>query len=613
MGSGSVERRLVAILSADVVGYSRMMAEDEEATVHALNRTRDEISRLVALHRGRVVDFRGDDFLAEFPSALDAVRCGVEIQTSPARELPFRVGIHLGDVMVDGERIYGDGVNISARLESIADPGGICLSGPVHEQVRHKLEWPFYDLGPQAVKNLPDPVRVWRMSLDAADAARPARAPSLLRRRLLVSAAFAVLVGLGAFVIWPLVPGLVLDAYALHRPLVNPPLPDRPSIAVLPFTNLSDDAQQGFFADGMTEDLITDLSHVRGLFVISRNSAFTYKGQAIKVEQVGRELGVRYVLEGSVRRLDDRIRVNAQLIDTSTGFQVWAERYDEQIENLFDVQTRISDRILAALSLTIPQAELERISRRPTDDLSAYELWLSAVGLSAGGSRVSYDRARPMLERALELDPGFAEAHAGLALNLITSRLFLYTTDDADLDLGEKHAVRAIQIAPDMVEAHVALAMVRYAKGDGDGALRESALAVELAPNDVTALAWRGIVLLDYGNPLAGLQSFSHAVRLSPKGLPSLWAGLGHAYMQAGRTDDGVELWERARRADPHLIPPRIGLIAHYHQIGRHAEAEVLVGEVLAENPDLTSERLEQVFRFGTDGLADALRAAGMP
>jgi adenylate cyclase len=611
VGEGSVERRLAAILSADVVGYSAMMAADEESTVRALNRTRDEIARLVGTHRGRVVDFRGDDFLAEFPSALDAVRCGVAIQGSPERELPFRVGIHLGDVMVEGERIYGDGVNISARLESLAEPGGICISGPVHEQVRHKLELPFLDLGEQQVKNLPDPVRVWRVLLDGEAPQVPSR--SLLRRRLLVVAAFVALAGLGGFVIWPMVPGLVLDAFALDQPLVNPPLPDRPSMVVLPFTNLSDDPQQEYFADGMTEDLTTDLSQVAGLFVISRNSAFTFKGKRLKVEQVGRELGVRYVLEGSVRRLGERIRVNAQLIDSTTGFHVWAERYDERFEDLFDVQSRISERILAAVDVSIAQAERDRVRRRPTDDLNAYEAWLSGVGHTIGGGREAYARARPFYERALELDPDFAEAHASLAQLLIGSRLFLYSTDDAYLDLGEEHAARAVAIAPNMAEGHGALAMVHYARGDGDAALRESAIAVELAPNDVTALAWRGIVLLDYGNPLEGLQAFSEAVRLSPTGLPSLWSGLAYAYMRAGRPDEAVDLWERARRADPNLILPRLGLISHYQPNGNQAESEALVREVLAINPDLTVAKLEEAFRFRTEGMAGELRAAGMP
>ncbi len=625
--SEAIQRRLSAILSADVVGYSRLMADDEEATVRALNRAREEVSRVVSLHHGRVVDFRGDDFLAEFPSALDAVRGAAGIQAAlreQSRDVPeprrmqFRIGVHLGDVMVEGDRIYGDGVNISARLEAIAEPGGICISGPVHEQVRHKLDLVFEDLGSQRVKNLPDPVQVWRVLAPGADGASRAPAPRqtgspILRRRLIAAAVFlAVAVG-GAVGVWPLVPGPVLDAFALHHPLSDPPLPDRPSIVLLPFANLSDDPEQEYFADGMTDDLITDLSRIEEIFVISRSSAFTYKGQPVKVEQVGRELGVRYVLEGSVRKLGDRIRVNAQLVDTTSGFHVWAERYDEPLADLFEVQRRISERILVALQVEILQAEAERLAQRPTDDLTAYQLYLQALGIGTRGSRDAFARQRPLLERALELDPDFALAHAILAQSHAASYLFLYLLEQKALDRAAYHAQRATELEPDLPASHLALAMVYYARRDGDAALRETAIAAELAPNDVGIAAWRGIALIDYGNPIAGLQWFSHAVRLSPRGLPVLWAGLGYAYMRAGRPDEGTELFERARRADPNLILPRLGLISLYHGSGRDEEARRLVAEILAINPDLTAEKLERFYRYRMEGMAALLRAAGMP
>ncbi|MBW2279291.1 MAG: tetratricopeptide repeat protein [Deltaproteobacteria bacterium] len=618
----AVERRLSAILSADVFGYSRLMADDEEATVRALNLARAEVSRLVAVHHGRVVDFRGDDFLCEFPSALDAVRAASELQSAlaaqshgvpEARRMQFRMGVHLGDVMVEGERIYGDGVNISARLEAIAEPGGICISGPVHEQVRHKLDVGFEDLGPRTVKNLPDPVHVWRvLAPGAAAPARPRGAP-VLRRRAIAVVVFLAVAAAGAVFVWPLVPGLVLDAFALQEPLANPPLPDRPSIVLLPFANLSDDAEQEYFADGMTEDMITDLSRINEIFVISRSSAFTYKDRSVKIEDVGRELGVRYVLEGSVRKLGDRIRINAQLIDATTGFHVWAERYDEPLADLFEVQRRISERILAALQVEILQAEAERLARRPTDDLTAYQLYLQALGVGMRGSRDAYAQQRPLLERALELDPDFAQAHAVLAQNHAASYLFLYTLEEEALDTAAYHAQRATELEPDLPDSHLALAMVYYARGDGPAALRESEIAAELAPNDVGVAAWRGVALIDYGNPIAGLQWFSHAVRLSPRGVPTLWAGLGYAYMQAGRADEATELFERSRRADPNLILPRLGLMSLYLGSGQGEEARRVVDEILEINPDLTAERLSKSYVYGRDGLEAQLREAGMP
>ncbi|MHC4225781.1 MAG: adenylate/guanylate cyclase domain-containing protein, partial [Planctomycetota bacterium] len=329
-----------------MVGYSRLMAEDEAATIRTLTDYREDIAMRVRQHRGRVVDAPGDNLLAEFPTALDAVRCAVETQgvlralnasLPDERRMDFRIGVHMGDVAAEGERIYGDGVNIAARLEALAEAGGVCISATVHEQVRNKLDAGFTDLGDHTVKNIPDQVRVYRVQPRGQPGA-PARAstppderPRRLRTALVATAAVLLLLALGLWASWPRPLGLLIDLAGVSGPPVNPPLPEKPSIVVLPFANMSGDPQQEYFSDGITEELITDLAGIPELFVISRNSAFTYKGQPVKVRDVGRDLGVRYVLEGTVRKVEGRVRITAQLIDATSGFHLWSESYDREL------------------------------------------------------------------------------------------------------------------------------------------------------------------------------------------------------------------------------------------------------------------------------------------
>ncbi|HJY79644.1 MAG TPA: adenylate/guanylate cyclase domain-containing protein, partial [Candidatus Binatia bacterium] len=373
MAPSGVRRRLAAILAADVKGYSRLMGEDEVATLRSLTASREVTDALIAQHHGRIVGTAGDSILAEFASVVDAVQCAVEIQRElkvknaglpEHRRMEFRIGINLGDVMVEGEQIYGDGVNVAARLEALADAGGICISGVVYEQIKNKLTLSCEDLGEQSVKNIAEPVRVWRVALDetagnmvgAASRSHPAmpKRTGSSRRPSPLTIGVAV-AGLGL-----LVSMVILVQYLSGRPqapsaAIPPapplPLPDKPSIAVLPFTNLSGDAQQDYFGDGIAEDLITDLSKLSGLFVISRNSTFTYKGKAVKLAEVSKELGVQYVLEGSVRRAENQVRVTAQLVDATTDHHLWAERYDRSLQDIFTLQDEIRQKIMFALKV----------------------------------------------------------------------------------------------------------------------------------------------------------------------------------------------------------------------------------------------------------------------
>src|SRR5713226_3838298 len=391
-----VERRLAAILAADVKGYSRLMAEDEVATLRTLTASREVTDALIAQHHGRIVGTAGDSILAEFASVVDAAQCAAEIQRElkvknaevpEHRRMEFRLGINLGDVMVEGEQIYGDGVNIAARLEALADAGGICISGVVYEQIKNKLTLSYEDLGEQSVKNIAEPVRVWRMVLDetagntvgAAPRSRPAtpKKTSSFQRSSPLTIGVAV-AGLGL-----LVGMIILVQYLSVRPqapsaAIPParplPLPGKPSIAVLPFTNMSENPQQDYFSDGITEDLITDLSKLSSLFVISRNSTFTYKGKAVKLADVSKELGVQYVLEGSVRRAENQVRITAQLVDATTDHHLWAERYDRSLQDIFAVQDEIQQKIMFALKVKLLPEEQARFQLYHAKNLDAYEL-----------------------------------------------------------------------------------------------------------------------------------------------------------------------------------------------------------------------------------------------
>jgi TolB-like protein/class 3 adenylate cyclase len=434
------ERRLAAILSADIAGYSRLIGADEEGTVRTLSAWREQVAALVREHRGRLADFTGDNFLAEFPTALDAVSCALETQRVLAarnvalpedRRLQFRMGVHLGDVRVEGERLFGTGVNVAARLQTLAEPGGVCLSDAVRSEVATRLGLALEDLGPRELKNLPEPVHAFRVRATDETAKRGEPARPRRRLRLVLAAMLGSLLLLAAalYLSWPRPLGLVLDLAGIGRPLVNPPLPDKPSLVVLPFQNLSNDPDQEYFSDGISEDLTTDLSRMRSFFVISRSSAFTYKGKAVRVEDVGRELGVRYVIEGSVRKAGEQVRVTAQLIDAANGHHVWSERYDRELADIFALQTELVDDIMASLPSKLWEAEAQRVRRKPPGDVSAYDATLRGRAYLPTPTRAGNEQARGWFERALELDPSYADAAAALGLTYLVPYLSLWNLD----------------------------------------------------------------------------------------------------------------------------------------------------------------------------------------
>src|SRR5882724_8864071 len=433
MDERPAERKLAAILSADVEGYSRLMGEDELGTVRALTEYREVISAAVARHGGRVVDSPGDNVLADFVSVVDAVQCAVNIQRAlqsrnaglpPARQMRFRIGINLGDVIVQGARLYGDGVNIAARLESLAEGGDICLSGSAYDQIEGKLPFAFEFSGEHTVKNIARPVRVYRLHLEPRAFPKRSPTPGGVDRRASVRVAailaIVMLLGAGGRAGW-----------RWFRPSESAglALPDKPSVAVLPFANLSQDPTQEYFSDGVTEDLITGLSKVSGLFIIARNSVFTYKGKAVKIREVGRDLGVSYVLEGGVQRAGNRVRITAQLVDATTGYHIWAERYDREVRDIFALQDEVTQQIVRAMAVKLTEAEKIRLGRSPTGVLEAYDLVLRGAVERHRTTREGNADARRLFVRALDLDPGYASAYLGLAWTHLQSWQLLWSTD----------------------------------------------------------------------------------------------------------------------------------------------------------------------------------------
>jgi adenylate cyclase len=574
MGGRTTERRLAAILSADVEGYSRLMGDDEVATVRAITAYRAVIASAVAGHGGRVVDAPGDNVLAEFASVVDAVQCAVGIQRElesrnaelpPARRMRFRIGINLGDVIVEGERLYGDGVNIAARLESLAEGGGICLSGTAFDQIEGKLPFPCEFAGEHTVKNIARPVRVYRVRLDSS--APPAGVPRRASRVAMAISAVVVILGLLGAAGWV--------GWRWLRPAETAglPLPDKPSVAVLPFANLSQDPAQEYFSDGVTEDLITGLSKVSGLFVIARNSAFTYKGKAVKVRDVGRDLGVRYVLEGGVQRSGSRVRITAQLIDAATGYHLWAERYDREVTDIFALQDEVTQQIVRAMAVKLTQAERARVGGAPTGVLEAYDLVLRGHDARSRTTREGNDEARRLFTRAIELDPNYAAAYLGLSWTYLQSWQFLWTSDRASLERARELAEKASALNSNLAGAGQALGQIYVWMKQHDEALAQAERGIALAPNDADGYETLAEVLAWSGRGEESLAAIRHAMRLNPHyRYFYLWT-LGHGYYLTGRRQEALDAFGRLLQANPNFGPAHAYRGILFSELGELKEA----------------------------------------
>ncbi|HKX08422.1 MAG TPA: tetratricopeptide repeat protein [Stellaceae bacterium] len=579
-----VERKLAAILAADVAGYSRLIGADEEGTLKRLKAYRKElIDPKIAEHQGRVVKVTGDGILIEFPSAVAALRCAVEVQRAMAERnaseaadssIEFRVGLHQGDIVVEDGDILGDGVNVAARLEALAEAGGICVSQRIHEDAVGRVDVIFEDMGEQQLKNIARPVRVYRVRREgAATGETPALA-----------------------------------------------LPDKPSIAVLPFQNLSGDPEQEYFADGMAEDIITALSRLRWFFVIARNSSFAYKGKAIDVRQVARELGVRYVLEGSVRKAGNRLRITAQLVDAATGNHIWAERYDREIADIFAVQDEITESVVASIEPELYAAENLRIESKPPESLDAWGCVIRALWHLARLTKEDNEQARELLKRAIVMNPRYAKAHSLLAwadLNIIR----LGTADPAEaLPVAERHARAALASDDADPWTYFGVGYLGFCQSRYTEAIAAFQRAMELNPNFAMAHGWLGGALAYDGKPEAALDAVARAMRMSPRDPFNfywlLFAAVAH--YTAERYAEAASCTQRVVRERPNFFPARRLLAAAHVGLGALDHARGVISELLRLQPNSSIKRdaygyVAYARRSDQERFVAALRAAGLP
>jgi adenylate cyclase len=572
------------------------MGADEEGTLARLKAVRKAtVDLAIASHRGHIVKTTGDGILIEFASAVDAVRNAIEVQRRLAEQnaavpqdqrIEFRIGIHVGDIIFDDNDIFGDGVNIAARLEGIAEPGGVCISDDAYRQVRGKVEIAYDDMGPQPLKNIAEPMRAWRVRLTG-------QTPSAVKSGSSVSQTRAL------------------------------PLPDKPSIAVLPFQNMSGDPEQEYFADGMVEDIITALSHFKALFVIARNSSFTYKGRAVDVKQIGRELGVRYVLEGSVRKAANRVRITGQLIDTTSGGHLWANRFDGGVGDIFDLQDQVAESIVGAIAPAVEKAEIERAKRKPTESLDAYDHYLRGLASSyQPTNRQSNEEALRQFNRAIKLDPGFASAYARAALCYSWAKTSGWISVTAsEIAKVKEFARRAVQLGNDDV---IALAASGYALAfvgrdlGGGAALIDRALV--LNSNLAEAWFWGGWVKNWLGEPEIAIERFARAIRLNPldPSMRGVRTGMSHAHFFLGHHDDAASWAAMALQDNPDFQPGLRIAAASNAMAGRLEQAHEAVSRLRQLNTALRVSNLKDVlgpYRRAEDlsRYGEGLRQAGLP
>ncbi|MBR1280207.1 adenylate/guanylate cyclase domain-containing protein [Bradyrhizobium sp. AUGA SZCCT0283] len=580
-------RRLTAIFAADVAGYSRLTSVDEEGThVRLKEHLRVLIDPKVAAHRGHIVKNTGDGLLAEFNSVVDAMRCAVDVQRGmaernsdvpPNNRIEFRIGINVGDIIEDNGDIFGDGVNVAARLEAIAEPGGICVSDDAHRQLRDKLDIVFDDAGEQNLKNIGRPIRVFRV-----------------RDR---------------------------GAAASQRPTLA--LPDKPSIAVLPFTNMSGDPEQDYFADGMVEEIITALSHFRQLFVIARNSSFTYKGRAVDVKQIGRELGVRYVLEGSVRKAANRVRITGQLVDTSTGAHLWAERFDGGLSDIFDLQDQVTESVVGAIAPAVEKAEIERAKRKPTESLDAYALYLRGLArFYQFGNRQANAEALRLFNSAIEFDPDFASAYGRAASCHVFAKSHGWFSGTAN-EIAEvtRLAQRAVELGKDDATALAASGhALAYVVRDLEVGAALVDRALVLNSNLAVAWNWGGWAKNWLGGPEPAIERFARAMRLSPLDpfVPGMRAGTAHAHFFLGRYDEAASWTAMALQDNPDFQPGLRIAAASNAMAGRPEQAHKAMARLRQLNPALRVSTLKDVlgpYRRAEDlsRYEEGLRQAGLP
>jgi len=627
MTEGRTKRKLRAILSADVKGYSILMADDEAATVKTLTAYRDLISSLTRKHQGRVVDSPGDNILAEFGSVVDAVRCAVEIQEElqtrnaelpENRRMDFRIGINLGDIIQEGTRIYGDGVNIAARIEGLAEPGGISISQNAHDQVENKLRLGYEYQGEHEVKNISKPVAVYRVLIDPdmAGDVLPGKKRTHLKRWLWAAVVTVVLVlGISAAIFW--------KYYYLPDPVDIDPegkmafeLPKGPSIAVLPFNNMSGDPDQDYLCDGITENIISALSHSPNLFVIARNSTFAYKDKSLDVRKVGRELGAQYVLEGSVQKTGERIRITAQLIDAKSGNHLWSERYDRDLKDLFALQDEITLKIMADLGVEL-QGEGFRSFFKGINNLEVLKKLMQSFGQLSRINKEGNVLAREKAEEIIALDPDIAGAYILIGYSHIWD-LFYGTSTHPLISIGKatEAARKAVTLDDNNSDAHILISFIFLVRKEHEKAIAEAKRAIALNPNSSDAYNMLGLALFFSGRPVESIGFLKKAIRLNPFPQSIYLMNLGNAYSAARQYEEAIEAFKKSIKRQPNNIFAYVGLAATYNLMGREKEAHEAALELLKIDPEFSLKKFAKtVSSKNQDRLKryiEALRKAGL-
>jgi adenylate cyclase len=625
------KRKLSAVLSADVKGYSRLMGQDETATVSRLKQYRELMNDLIHQYNGRVVDSPGDNLLAEFPSAVDATECAVAIQKElgnrnaalpDEQRMAFRIGINLGDVIEDGDRLYGDGINIAARIESLALPGGICISGTIFDQIKNKIQLGIEDLGKHRAKNIAEPLRVYRVKTDFETAGVVNTLKVNRRRWILKLAGLIIILALAGFLLW--------SYYTRHSDTAKIgnaafeqstfPLPDNPSIAVLPFENLSEEWNQEYIADGLTENITAALSKISEMSVISRNSTIVYKDKPAKIQQVSKELGVRYLLAGSIQKSGDSLRITAQLIDATTGHQLWAEHYDQKMENLFEMQDEITLKIINALEIELTSGEQSSIAQT-TKNLAAWGYYIKGVSLFERFGRQHNQRAREYLEKAVEIDPGYASAWTQLAWTYVIDAWFGYSKSPAEsIRKAETLSRKAAVLGGDRPDLYSLWSTIYLNQGDYDKAIESGLKAVAMGPNNALAHVLLAYVTLFAGKSNEAVVSAERAVRLTPYCPDWYLSILGQAYRQAGRFDKAYAAFkkalDRSKKNKTNPMAALLGLIDACEELGRSKEAKKYADAVKKISPDFSFKYFHKVYPYKNpdhlEPILSNLRKAGL-
>ena len=618
-------RKLAAIMFTDMVGFSRQVGADERRALQVLDTHNAVIQQAVATYHGHILRFIGDAFLVEFPSVVNAVQCAQAIQAqfrahnadqANNEQIHVRIGLHMGDIIQRDSDVFGDGANIAARLQELAEPDTICISQKVYQEVEKKIALgTVVSLGKPTLKNIAQRFLVYALLSESPKGLRQTLRVQRLKLKpwrhtvQVIATVFVFVLGsVGAIVL--------RDRY--FSSLSSLPLPDKPSIAVLPFVNMSGDPEQEYFSDGLTEDLTTDLSRLSGLFVIARNSAFTYKGKAVKVEEVSRELGVRYVLEGSVQKAHQRVRINTQLVDATTGHHVWTERYDREMKDLFALQDEIVQRIVTTLKLQLAVREQGVLVQKTTDSLEAYDYYLRGLEYSWRFTKEANMQARQMYEKAIELDPQYAAAYASLGSTYWAEWIFQWNLDPRNLERASVLAQKAMALDDALPQAHQSLGLTYLYKQQHEQAKAEFEQAIALDPNFANAYVQLGSTLLCCtGRPEEGVGLIEKGIRLSPRQPPAIHLNLlGLAYIALGRYEEAIATLKQALNRDPNLLFAHVNLAVAYSELDREEEARAEAETVVRLNPNFSLEGIKQTYAVKDPAVLErylaALRKAGL-